>query len=193
MILTFSIIVILHLIFEIVFTIRKAKKLNKPMQKIHTQTSKYYNDIHKQYLAYKHLTPEEFRIVKLGVRALSQTSPFEKMMDVFTKILFTTGLTLMTLTLATSSTILSLLNNEKFIDDKTKWKENVQEIVTTIGNSSSDGFEKLLTLAAAVTLMTIFHICATQMKNDYISQHLVVIDEVEKERNLETERTQSTI
>lgn len=174
-------IILISSLFELFFMYDKFKTLMTPLgyQKI----SHYFRrqSIPELYEGYQKLPSYTFKITKLTVRSMDMTSPLEKIIDVIAKILFTTGLTAITLSVASTSSLLSLYQNNEFKLEKSKWLGIIKEIVGSI-EQYLGSLSQIFIYASFITLTAIIHIGFVHWKNVFVQRHLVVISEVEKER-----------
>jgi hypothetical protein len=172
-------------ILDMLFTIKRYKELNKPLEHITlniNQISPFYNEMHKRYLKYDQLPKELFRNIKMGLKALDYSSPIEKVIDVFAKILFTSVFTVMTLTLSISIASIGIFSNDELKVNNPKWFDTMRQTLSTF-KKYIEGYDSMLIGAFIVTLIAISHFLLTHLRNSFLTEHLVVIEEIEKNRS----------
>ncbi|WP_020621025.1 hypothetical protein [Paenibacillus daejeonensis] len=176
-----AIVIFLFFVYELHKSSDNKKMLNKPLT-ITSSKSPFYITEHRLILAYKELSKADFMLVKIGVRSLNEGSVFEKTIDALAKLLFTTGIALIAVIAALLSSLLAVYENDELKVDLQRWVDDVSMIISAFNTiiSQSGNF---LTLVAGTTLCAIIHFGFAHERASLRKKHLVIIDEVEKERS----------
>jgi hypothetical protein len=166
------------ILYEIISSVNFSKKLNRPLQKS-TQISAFYEDTYNLTLSYEALSLEDFKKAKIGVKSIMLGNTIEKSVEAVVKIILTAGLTIMTLSVALQSSLLTVLSNEEYKKDKLTWFTTTEKILSSF---DSNALQNILLLAGTLSLVLILNILNRNLKNHNLHKHKTIIEEIEKER-----------
>ncbi|WP_431090808.1 hypothetical protein [Paenibacillus sp. 8b26] len=181
-----SVIILLCIVDWILYCTNFKSNLNKHLNVRKQHSSNSYNATNALYRSYKRLSEYKFKILKMNIKSYNPNNDYvEKIIDFFSKLIFTMAIAMMGYALTTSTSLLTYLNNikkEEQQSDHTAWIDNVNNIFKNY-IEGFETYEKLFIIASALFILTANHILINTLKKNLHKKHLTIIEEIERERS----------
>lgn len=168
------------------FYSRFKKLLKMPFKNINLNTKDLDPDFiitDTLYTSYKKLPPRKFKIVKMNAKSWSDNNSIQQIIDIFTKLVFTLLLTIMGVTITITVALLSFYNsNAELKKDQYSWITSVKHLLADFKNGM-DAYQCVIFTGIILFLLASIRIFISTEKSKLIKQHLVIIEEIEKENS----------
>lgn len=174
------------LVAESIMYYRFRKKLSLPFRRIKIDKDELINgyiDTSELQKSYSRLPPELLSTVKMSIQSSDyKYDPIIQTIDLLSKLVLSVSITLMGVVMTINSTVLNLLNNDDVLKkNRVSWVEKVQSMIDSFV-TGIEGFEALLIICTTVFSIAAIHIVFSNLKQKERNKHLIIIEQVEKEK-----------
>lgn len=182
------IFVTLFIVFEWFLYARFRKSLKFPFKAFKPINNKDlltgYPTTDSLYKSYKKLSKANFKVIKMSVRSFDPDLGFiQQLIDLFTKLIFTIALALMSITITIFSSLLNNLNaNKEELKklDNSAWVKNLNGTLQGFLDGL-ETYQKFFFIALMIFILAINHTLLYTAKKNIHKRHLTIIEEIEKE------------
>lgn len=142
-----------------------------------------YKDTSRLYESYKKLPTKMYKVVKMHLKSIENETPVLQIVELLIKIVFTMGLAFVGFAMSMSGVLLGQLQNA---DAKKEHFEAWFKVFSKLINSyqsALDTYWNTFLFGVFIFLVTMTHITFIFLKKNLTKKHLVIIDQIESEKD----------